>query len=672
MVTNEFSANPDVSRATVSGLGDADLVVRTRGGDPAAFGELWRRHYRSGITVARSITSAFDADDLVQEAYAKIYQAIQRGSGPNGSFRAYLFTSVRNAAASWGRSHREWNIDELDAVIDPASTDDALDDALDQSLTTRAFRSLPTRWQEVLWYSEVEQLKPNEIAPLLGMSAGAVSQLAFRAREGLREAWIQAHLSDIAPDSNCQWTVQRLAAHARGNLGTRDSRKLEAHLDECDRCLIVAAEAKHVSDRLALVLLPLVLGTAGASGYAAALQSGSTATVALAAMPSNVMPDVVVAGSGAGAGSGATGSGGATATAGTVTGMGVLVGAGAAALVIAGAIVASAVVPGLVSTSSATSAPVAGALGSTGIVTEVSPAEDAAATNPLVLQPPNAPRSSPRSPKSQPLPTPDQLPANGNQQIAVPTLPTAAPTPPMPPEEVDPEEVDPEEPGPEEPGPEEPGEDGNGNGDGNGEPTDPSPLPPAATLPSGTPTVGEITAVCAERSMFAQYLIAVSGEPGATVQVLVNGSAVGTAPTQLDASGLGAIELRPTITDWLRGHLVQVRYITETEQGTPTAGISIRDLADVTLCLPPATAPAPAPAPAPNEAPDTAPVEMPEVTPEVTPDVTTEVAPEVTPDVTTEAAPEVELDLATEAAPETAPEAPPIELFPEETPGSAQ
>ena len=42
---------------------DADLVLRARSGDRGAYAELWRRHYRSGITVARSITSSLDADD---------------------------------------------------------------------------------------------------------------------------------------------------------------------------------------------------------------------------------------------------------------------------------------------------------------------------------------------------------------------------------------------------------------------------------------------------------------------------------------------------------------------------------------------------------------------------------------------------------------------------------
>ncbi len=67
---------------------DHDLVIRTRTGDAEAFGELFRRHYRSAITVAQSITSSIDPDDLVQEAYTRVFRSSRRGGGPTGSFRA--------------------------------------------------------------------------------------------------------------------------------------------------------------------------------------------------------------------------------------------------------------------------------------------------------------------------------------------------------------------------------------------------------------------------------------------------------------------------------------------------------------------------------------------------------------------------------------------------------
>lgn len=619
---DDLSTSPDEPNSAVAGLADADLILRTRAGDASAYGELWRRHYRSGITVARSITSSIDADDLVQEAYAKIYQTILRGGGPTASFRAYLLTSVRNAAASWGRARNDYNVEELESLVDPDSTEEAVDNALDQSLTTRAFRSLPTRWQEVLWYSEVEQLKPADISPLLGMSTGAVSQLAFRAREGLREAWIQAHLSTVTPDSDCQWAVERLGAHSRGNLGTRDQKRLEKHLDECSRCLIVAAEAKHVSGRLALVLLPLVLGAVGASGYAAALQSGSASTIALAAMPSAVMPGVVVAGVGSGvasgggasasgsagaSGAGASGAGasGAASSTGVITGMGALVGVGATALVVAGAIVAAAVVPGLLPGPGSTSSPVAGQLGAAGIVTEVTPAEDAAVSEPLVLSPVVAPAPAPRA--NPATPTPSDVPASSNEQVVVP-LPTEPPTEVAPVDPVDPGTEGPGtgEPGPGGPGVGEPGPGTGEPGPGTGEPGPgtggpgeggteqpgggeggeggETPIPPV-TLPAGAPTISLVTATCESRISLPRYSIGFNGAPGATVEGLIDGSPKEKLRTVLDASGAGAVELHLSPSDWFWNRKIQFRYVTATEQGGLTEALRVRDLSEDDFCL---------------------------------------------------------------------------------------
>ncbi|MFB7893004.1 sigma-70 family RNA polymerase sigma factor, partial [Microbacterium sp. NPDC056044] len=324
---------------------DADLVLRTRSGDTDAFAELWRRHYRAGITVARNMTSSLDADDLVQEAYTRIYQSIVHGGGPTGSFRAYLFTSIRNTAAAWGRARRETAYAELDGVEDPSGAEHESEAALDRGLTHQAFHSLPTRWQEVLWYSEIERMKPAEIAPLLGMKPTAVAQLTFRAREGLREAWIQAHLRSVADGSDCQWTIERLGAYARLNLGRRDHTKLERHLAGCVRCSIVASEAKEVSSRLALVLLPLALGAVGTAGYLATVQGGGTTLVALASMPSSVVHGAVTIAPGGVVG--ASVSAGAAVTSASVGSAGAVGAAGATTAVASAAVFGTSAVAGI-------------------------------------------------------------------------------------------------------------------------------------------------------------------------------------------------------------------------------------------------------------------------------------------------------------------------------------
>ncbi|QPZ39255.1 sigma-70 family RNA polymerase sigma factor [Paramicrobacterium chengjingii] len=337
-----------MSRAQASDASDANLLARTRDGDESAYAELWHRHSAAGLTVARSITSSLDHDDLVQESFVRVFTAVRKGGGPKGAFRPYLFTTLRNTAAEWGRKKRETSLDTLESFEDPSTTDAATEAALDRGLTATAYRSLPTRWQEVLWYSEVEQMTPAEIGPLLGMKANSVAALTYRAREGLRQAWIQAHINSVAEGSECRWTLERMGSYARSALGKRDTMRFDNHLDECAKCTIVVAEAKAVGSRIALVLLPLTIGATGASAYLAWLQSGQTAAVM--AMPVGVAagvgaPAAAGAGAAAAGGSGSAGSGGGGAGAGSsasgLSGGAIAVGGTVVAGVLAAAVAAA-------------------------------------------------------------------------------------------------------------------------------------------------------------------------------------------------------------------------------------------------------------------------------------------------------------------------------------------
>ncbi|MFP3380636.1 zf-HC2 domain-containing protein, partial [Bacillus sp. SIMBA_069] len=90
---------------------------------------------------------------------------------------------------------------------------------------------------------------PAAVAPLLGLTANGTAALAYRAREGLRQAWIQAHISSSPEGSEHRWTTERLGSYSRGGLGRRDTARLERHLAECTKCSIVAVEARNVGAR---------------------------------------------------------------------------------------------------------------------------------------------------------------------------------------------------------------------------------------------------------------------------------------------------------------------------------------------------------------------------------------------------------------------------------------
>ncbi|MGW9480619.1 sigma-70 family RNA polymerase sigma factor [Saccharomonospora azurea] len=256
--------------------GDADLIASVRAGRIEEYGALYERHVAAATRLARQLCrSAADADDVVAESFAKVLDVLRDGKGPDHAFRAYLLTTVRHTAYARARAaSRVRPTDDVSAVSAVSAvagetgtttfTDPAVED-LERSLVTRAFHRLPERWQTVLWHTVIEQQPPSEVAPLLGMSPSAVSALAYRARAGLRQEYLQAHLADTS-SPRCRATATKLGAWTRDGLSLRERAQVEHHLDHCARCRALADELADVNGSLRGVVAFLVLGSA-ALGY---------------------------------------------------------------------------------------------------------------------------------------------------------------------------------------------------------------------------------------------------------------------------------------------------------------------------------------------------------------------------------------------------------------------
>src|SRR5687768_15274999 len=179
---------------------DADLAIEAAAGSSAAFDALYRRHADVAFRVAYSVTGKpEDAADAVSDAFTRVLQALPAGRLADASlFRSYLLTATRNAAIDvsrrGGRLHHTDRLDVLDDGTKVASPTERLAEREDATLVASAFRSLPERWRSVLWLTEVEGIAPKEAAALLGVTPNNAAQLAVRARAGLRERFVQAHL----------------------------------------------------------------------------------------------------------------------------------------------------------------------------------------------------------------------------------------------------------------------------------------------------------------------------------------------------------------------------------------------------------------------------------------------------------------------------------------------
>ncbi|TNC20836.1 sigma-70 family RNA polymerase sigma factor [Amycolatopsis alkalitolerans] len=273
---------------------DAELIAAVRSGNLAAYGTLYERHVGAAYNLARQLArSKAESDDLVSDAFAKVLDTLRAGKGPDTAFRAYLLTALRHTAYDKTRKDKRLDLNDdmttlsgaggaaTEALTVPFS--DTAVAGLERTMAAKAYARLPERWQAVLWHTEIEGQTPAEVAPLLGLTPNGVSALAYRAREGLRQAYLQVHLAETSTE-RCRATADRLGAWTRDGLSKRERAQVETHLDECDRCRALAAELADVNGALRAVVAPIVLGGAVFAYLAAsgAKASAATATVAAA------------------------------------------------------------------------------------------------------------------------------------------------------------------------------------------------------------------------------------------------------------------------------------------------------------------------------------------------------------------------------------------------------
>lgn len=326
---------------------DAELILQVRSGDRDAFGVLYERHAAAARALARQYVSPADAEDVVGDAFSKLFEMLRRGAGPDAGFRPYLYTVVRHRAFDVSRGAartRPSTDDEIESVLGRvASEEDPALAGFERSVVSKAYFDLPERWREVLWYVLVDDLKPAQVAPVLGLSPNGVSALLYRAKEALRAGYLQQHLTH-APSDTCRSVNPLLGGYVRESLSKRETTKISEHLATCGTCNALVLELHDVAHGMKTVIAPLVLGAGGLALVGAGAPIGGLVVAAKAGAGAGAVASAPVATVGVGAASAGTFSG-AVSSAVSVT-AGALASAAAAATggsVAAGALAVAAV-----------------------------------------------------------------------------------------------------------------------------------------------------------------------------------------------------------------------------------------------------------------------------------------------------------------------------------------
>ncbi len=171
--------------------GDDALLVASAGGDARAFRALVDRHSGQAYAVALRMTgSAAEAEDVVQDAFLRVWRHAGSWRTGGARFATWLFQIVLNLCrdrARAARLRRHLPIEDGLEASDPRPGAEAgLRAQHEARLLLAAVQALPSRQREAVVLTYAGGLSNAEAAAALGVSAGAIESLLVRARRDLR------------------------------------------------------------------------------------------------------------------------------------------------------------------------------------------------------------------------------------------------------------------------------------------------------------------------------------------------------------------------------------------------------------------------------------------------------------------------------------------------------
>ena len=169
----------------------AQLIARIQAGDQALFDELYLRYFDRVYAYVRvTLHDVHEAEDVAQDVFLRVLEALPRYERRSAPFRAWLFRIVRNSAITRVRQRQRLTLESPEAVAErgapsfiPAS--DSLRWLGDQDLLA-LIEELPLSQRQVIVLRYLMDFRSTEISKIMDRSPDAVRQLHQRAMHFLR------------------------------------------------------------------------------------------------------------------------------------------------------------------------------------------------------------------------------------------------------------------------------------------------------------------------------------------------------------------------------------------------------------------------------------------------------------------------------------------------------
>ncbi|TAK80723.1 MAG: RNA polymerase sigma factor [Betaproteobacteria bacterium] len=188
---------PKTAAVAFETLNDLELIERIKAGDGRAMEALMRRHNRMLYRTARAILrNDTDAEDAVQDAYIKAYNAFDKFRGESKLSTWLVRIAANEALMRRRRNARLAEVVPIDGTVEEPEPDMDKQEGPERETLRGQMRKLlearidelPDGYRAVFMLRGVEELSVEETAAALDMPEATVRTRYFRARGLLREA----------------------------------------------------------------------------------------------------------------------------------------------------------------------------------------------------------------------------------------------------------------------------------------------------------------------------------------------------------------------------------------------------------------------------------------------------------------------------------------------------
>jgi RNA polymerase sigma-70 factor, ECF subfamily len=191
----------------LASVADRDLVATAVSGVEGSFEELVRRYQRPlAAYVYRMVGNYESALDLTQEIFIKVYNSLERYRA-EFKFSTWIYKIAHNAAVDHLRrtSTREQSLvvgtegDQFDLPIasgrlSPEQESERRERRVEIETVVRA---LPANYRELIVLRHSQDLSYEEIVEVTGLPLGTVKNRLFRAREMMRQQFVEKGITGI-------------------------------------------------------------------------------------------------------------------------------------------------------------------------------------------------------------------------------------------------------------------------------------------------------------------------------------------------------------------------------------------------------------------------------------------------------------------------------------------